>query len=90
MHLDIATEARTISSTKTSASPAHHGLKVALREIRTYPLLVGLVCFDDGRRCLLEAVRKATAKQDEKQRFEDELLLAIVRCKQPRVQMLFW
>ena len=90
VHLDIATmEARTISRTKTS-SPAHHGLKVALREIRTYPLLVGFVAFDDGRRCLLEAVRKAPTKQDEKPRFEDELLLAIVRCKPPHVQITFW
>ena len=89
VHLDIATmEARTIS-TKTS-SPAHHGLKVALREIRTYPLLVGFVCFDDGRQCILEAVRKAPTKQDEKPRFEDELLLAIVRCKPPHVQITFW
>ena len=91
VHLDIATmEARTISSTKTSASSAHHGLKVALREIRTYPLLVGFVCFDDGRRCLLETVRKPPTKQDEKPRFEDELLLAIVCGKAPHVQITFW
>ena len=66
------------------------GLKVALRELRTYPNLIGFVCFDDGRKCFLEADRKENNKKETKHRLEDELLLAIVHCKQAQAQITFW
>ena len=66
------------------------GLKVALRELRTYPNLIGFVCFDDGRECFLEADRKEDNKKEKKHRLEDELLLAIVHCKQAQAQITFW
>ena len=66
------------------------GLKVALRERRTYPNLLGFVCFDDGRKCFLEADRKEENKKETKHRLEDELLLAIVHCKQAQAQITFW
>ena len=66
------------------------GLKVALRELRTYPNLIGFVCFEDGRRCFLEADRKEENKKETKHRLENELLLAILQCKQAQAQITFW
>ena len=66
------------------------GLKVALRELRTYPNLIGFVCFEDGRRCFLEADRKEENKKETKHRLENELLLAILHCKQAQAQITFW
>ena len=66
------------------------GLKIALRELRTYPKLIGFVCFEDGRKCFLEADRREDNKKEIKHRLEDELLLAIVRCKKAQAQITFW
>ena len=66
------------------------GLKVALRELRTYPNLIGFVCFEDGRKCFLEADRKKDNKKELRNRLEDELLLAILHCKHAQAQITFW
>ena len=66
------------------------GLKIAMRELRTYPKLIGFVCFEDGRKCFLEADRREDNKKDIKHRLEDELVLAIVHCKQAQAQITFW
>ena len=66
------------------------GLKVALRELRTYPTLIGFVCFEDGRKCFIEADRREGNMKESKHHLEDELLLAVIRCKQLQAQITFW
>ena len=60
---------------------------VALRELRTYPKLIGFVCIEDGRKCFFEADDN---KEEIKHRLEDELLLPIVHCKKAQAQITFW
>ena len=42
---------------------ALNGLKIGLRELRTYPTLIGHVLFSDGTRCFLEAAWKEAKKK---------------------------
>ena len=81
-------QARTV--VKGKPGTLTRGLKVALRELRTYPNLIGFVSFDDGRKCFIEADRRESNKKETKHRLEDELLLAILRCKQAHAQITFW
>ena len=81
-------QARTV--VKGRPATVTRGLKVALRELRTYPNLIGFVSFDDGRKCFLEADRREVNKKETKHRLEDELLLAILHCKQAHAQIAFW
>ena len=81
-------QAYTVARGKPTARTC--GLKVALRELRTYPNLIGFVCFEDGRKCFLEADRKEDNKKETKHHLEDELLLAVVHCKQENEQITFW
>ena len=89
VHLNLThMEAHTITKGKSPVSLC--GLKVALREIRTYPNLIGIACFEDGRKCFLEASWNQVTKKESKHHLANELLLAIIRCKKPGVQITFW
>ena len=79
-------EARIVSNKHTSK--VLRGLKIALRELRTYPNLIGLASFEDGKRCFIEVAWKEDPKKPPKAQLEDELLLAIVRRKQAPIT--FW
>ena len=79
-------EARIVSNKHTSK--VLRGLKIALRELRTYPNLIGLASFEDGKRCFIEVAWKEDPKKPPRAQLEDELLLAIVRRKQ--VPITFW
>ena len=79
-------EARVISSEQAWASL--HGLKVALRHLRAYPKLIGLVSIDDGRKCFLEAAWNDEKKRPVKSHLEEDLLMAIVRGR--KTPLTFW
>ena len=65
------------------------GLKIALRELRVYPRLMGYVLFEDGACCLLEAAWKNEVnKKSTKDGLEDEIVRAIVRRRQSAIT--FW
>ena len=65
-----------------------NGLKIGLRELRTYPKLFGYVLFTDGTRCFLEAAWKDANKKSTKESLEDDLIRAILRRRQTPIT--FW
>ena len=72
----------------TQGTKALGGLKIGLRELRTYPKLIGYVLFSDGARCFLEAAWKDANKKSKKQGLEDDLVRAILRRRQNPIT--FW
>ena len=87
VHFNLAMMEARVIDTK-HASKVISGLKIAMRELRTYPTLIGFVSFDDGKRCLLEVAWKEDSKKPTKDTFEDELLIAILRRRQ--TPLTFW
>ena len=67
---------------------ALNGFKIGLRELRTYPKLIGYVLFSDGKRCFLEAAWKEANKKSTKEGLEDDLVRAILRRRQNPIT--FW
>ena len=79
-------EARIIDSKQ--GTKALGGLKIALRELRTYPKLIGYVTFDNGHSCFLESAWKGINKKMAKEGLEDDLVRAILRTR--RTPITFW
>ena len=89
VHLSLAQmEAHMLTKEKSATSIC--GLKVGLREIRTHPSLIGIAVFEDGRKCFLEASWKEANKKEPKHHLENDLLVAIIRCRKPQEQIVFW
>ena len=55
------------------------GLKIGLRELRTYPKLTGYILFSDGARCFMKAAWKEANKKSKKEGLEDDLVRALMR-----------
>ena len=87
IRLDLSEmEAKVIDAKQGTKSLS--GLKIALRELRVYPNLIGYVIFGDGACCLLEAAWKDVNKKSTKEELEDDLIKAILRRR--RHPITFW
>ena len=83
---EMEMEARMIDTKQ--GTKALGGLKIALRELRTYPKLIGYVTFDNGHSCFLESAWKGVNKKIAKEGLEDDLVRAILRTR--RTPITFW